>query len=1208
MRILNDAILNSGVPVNVSFEDNTLFGFQTKTLLGVRADYELGKNSSIGATFMNLFERPFTQKVNIGDDPINNKVYGLDFNYNKETPWLTKALDALPFYSTKAESSISVTAEVANLQPGHSRAINQADDEGAVYIDDFEGSASSLDLRTPTTKWVLASVPQNPDAINPVFPEGELIDNTLSGVNRAKLNWYRIDQLAYRGAANGDTENPYTRQVRQTEIFPNIQLTGFDNNLVQSLDLTYDPRQRGPYNFDRPGGTQYSAGLDNNGNLIDPETRWAGIMRDMPNTDFQRNNFEFIEFWVLSPFIENFTNEGDLVFHLGNVSEDILRDSRRFFENGLPTSRDANNQNSNDTCNINDQKVDITNWSRIPRVPNITSAFDNDPDRRLEQDVGYDGYNDEGELELYKDYVDDIRASSLNQQAKDEILADPSNDNFVFFNDEAYPSGTSILDRYNKFNGPEGNSQSAGSSRNLQASSNQPDSEDLDRNNSLNETESYYEYRIHLESDGMGGMASHPFITDSRTSRPDGVAGPETWYRFKIPLDQFTTSVGGISDFRAIRFMRMYLAGFKDPITLRFARLDLVRNQWRRYTRELSTLFDVPTNPPLQGEFDVNSVNVEENSSREPFSYVLPPGIVRENSLGPFPNALQNEQSLSMTVCNLPDGDARAIFKIINMDMRVYDRLKMFVHAENRDDLDGLDNYERGEVMLFMRLGSDFEDNYYEYEVPLSMSNAENLPVSRLDEAYVNEVWLPENLVDVPLDSFKSIKTRRNALPNADLTAPFVVDYAEQEGARIKVVGNPNLGLVKGIMFGVRNKRDNGLPICTEVWLNELRLSGFNEKGGSAGLARVDFQLADLGNATIAGNFSTIGWGQLEEKVNERARERYTQYDLATNLELGKFFPEKWGLRLPFYAQYSATTYTPEFDPYDLDIPLKQKLDASPAAQRDSIRKQAEDFTSIRTINFSNVRKERTAGSDKKPMPWDISNFSASYNHTKTVRRNAIIENDQSDIYRGGIDYSFNFRPKYIEPFKKIKNKNLKFISAINLNPIPNSFTFNTILDRQLQETKYRFVEPQFSTYYIRKFTWGRNYDLKWDLMRNLKLNFRAENQGVIDELDAEGNTPFGASYAGTNRDYIWENIKRGGRNKNYYHTLNASYTVPFKNFPFLDWITLKGQYSATYDWSRSAINADSLGNVIQNSSNRQINLDLNLQKLYDYSNYFEKN
>ena len=269
IKILNDAILASGSPIKVSFEDNTLFGFQTKTLVGLRADYEVNDNLSVGGTFLNLFERPFTQKVNIGDDPINNKIYGLDFNYSSESAWLTKAVDRIPLIDTKAASKISLVAEMAALRPGHSKAINQVevdstgnsskDKGGSVYIDDFEGSTSSYDLRTPYTAWVPASVPQN-DAQNnnPLFPEATEIDSRLSGVNRAGLSWYRIDPSVRDG---NDAADNYAAAIPQEEVFRNRQLTPSDNPTIFTFDLAYCPDERGPYNFDEPTGTQYSEGV-----------------------------------------------------------------------------------------------------------------------------------------------------------------------------------------------------------------------------------------------------------------------------------------------------------------------------------------------------------------------------------------------------------------------------------------------------------------------------------------------------------------------------------------------------------------------------------------------------------------------------------------------------------------------------------------------------------------------------------------------------------------------------------------------------------------------------------------------------------------------------------------------------------------------------------------------------------------------------------
>ena len=1204
LKILNDAILNSGVPVNVTFEDNTLFGFQTKTMLGLRADYRFSEDVAVGGTYMHLFERPFTQKVNIGDDPINNKIIGLDVSINKNAPWLTKAVDRLPFLETKAESSISFVAEGAVLKPGHSKAIRQGDEkEGSVYLDDFEGSASSFDLRTPSNAWFLASVPQDDESgNNDMFPESELIDNTMSGVNRGLLSWYRIDPTVYSGLED-NLANSYSSRILQEEVFPNLQITPGQTNNIQSLDLTFRPGERGPYNFDLPnGGTPFSDGLKADGTLENPESRWGGIMRALNSNNFEAANIEYLEFWVLSPFISEASqgqrpDDGKLFIELGNISEDILRDSRKSFENGLPTPGETGNR-----------PFDQTKWGRIPRVPPITNAFDNDPDKRLAQDVGLDGINDAEERNQFSDILDIYQTGITNQVALQEIMADPSNDNFLYFNDEeaVTRAGNERLRRYDRFNNSEGNSRPNAGDGPLSSGTNIPDSEDLNRDNTLSETESYFQYEIDLASSG-DDIAETQFLTESRTT-PVG----RTWHRFKIPLDQFTSRVGGIQDFRSIRFIRMYMKDFTRPVTLRFARFELVRNQWRRYRRSLQPL-TVGTIPPDGGSetlFDVNAVNIEQNSSKEPFNYVLPPNIRREQSLGAFPNVLQNEQSLSLEVCGLQDGDARAIFKNLNLDMRVFEELRMFVHAESDDILND------GDMNMFIRIGSDYEENYYEYEIPLLMSDPNMLPASNADEEYKEEVWREENELVFQMSLFKDLKVARNN-SGATATQPFEGTDPERPANIVRVKGNPNLGLVKGVMIGVRNREDDGVPHCAEIWVNELRVSGFDERGGGAAVARLDMQFADFGSGSVSANYSSIGWGSLEQKVAQRQREEITQFDASTSLELGKFLPEDSGIRIPFYASYSTTIKTPEYDPYDLDIKLRENLDAASTAQeRDSLRKQAEDFTSIKSINFTNVRKERT--SEGKPMPWDISNFSATYAHTETEKRDPIIESNKINQYRGALTYTYSMKPLYITPFKKIikgetLGKQLGLIKEANFNIVPNTFSFNTALDRTHAETKYRFADSDefYNTFYDKRFTWDRNYTLSWDLTKALKLNFNASNLAVIDELPTfvidDNNPAFGTRRSQAELDEtIKTNLRDLGRTKSYQHNVSISYTVPTKNIPLIDWIGLRAQYGTDYSWNAAALNVDSLGNVISNSQNRQASADLNFEKLYNKSKYLK--
>ncbi|MFK7932233.1 MAG: cell surface protein SprA, partial [Saprospiraceae bacterium] len=1080
---------------------------------------------------------------------------------------------------------------------------------GTVYIDDFEGSASNIDLRIPANKWVLASVPRNDDRnANPLFPEGDIFNDRISNINRAHMNWYSIDQSA-RSVSDREM-NPYTAGVPQTEVFRNAQIPPDQLANFRTFDLTYYPKDRGSYNYDTPRGTIHSAGIsETTGELKAPESRWAGIMREITGAqNFEAANVESIQFWMMSPFIdvddENIPvgSEGDLYFNLGNISEDILYDGKPMFERALPGANAA--------------EVEITSMGRVPSSPpRANGGFDNsDQASIIAQDVGLDGANDTLEAEIFNDYLAQLQNEGLNQNIINEIRQDPSKDNYVYYNNNnVYDDEAGVWDRYYNYNHTEGNSPPAtGNDLNLRAGTQIPDSEDINNDNSLNTTEAYWQYKVPIRRDGDEiDISSNPYIVDRVQTETTYGGKPRYWYRFKIPLtDTQRKSVGGIQDFRSIRFIRMYLNGFRDQTTLRFARLELVRNQWRTYVQQ--PLTDpgvlVATDSRNATTFDVTAINIEQNSEKEPFPYVLPLGIQREQSIGVF-NTLQNEQSLALEACNLGNGDARAIYKLVDLDLRVYERIKMFVHAESLQETELPDN----EISVFVRLGSDFNNNYYEYEIPLQISDS--LLVSSLsDQALRREIWKVANELDFPLRDLLDLKLVRN---NEDipLTEVFSANDTQEgkERNQLKVKGNPNLGNVKSIMIGIRNIDDNRDDnYCAEVWVNELRLSGLDERVGLAATSRMDIQLADLGNVTLSGNLSTIGFGSLEESVSERQRESVTGYDVAANIELGKFLPENSGIKVPFYAQYSNTATTPEYDPYDFDVVLSDKLaTAENAATRDSIREQAQTRQTIKSYAFTNVRKERT-NTESKPMPWDISNFSFTYAHNETKESDPIIQNAETDEYRGAVDYAYSRQVKYIEPLKKVikKDKYLKFLSQMNFNPIPNSFSFNTVMDRQFAQTTYRFTEefkPAFQTFYNKFFTWDRNYNVQWDLTKNLKFNFNASAQSVIDEpeeVDFETGEIVDPEFR---KEVILDNIRDFGRPKNYQHQLSLNYTLPFKYFPFLDWINVKAQYSGNYNWAAASLNTVGLGNVIQNQQTRSINGDLNFEKLYGYSKYLKK-
>lgn len=1207
IKILNEGVLNAGTPVNVSFENNALFGFQTKTLFGTRLDYAVSDKFNIGFTHMHLKERPFTQKVNIGDDPISNTIWGLDLNYNTESEFITWLLDKLPFYSTKEKSSVTISAEMARLKPGHSSAIGKS---GQVYIDDFEGASSNYDLRYPATSWHLASTPKDASRGGPVlFPEADRIKDLAYSYNRALLAWYNIDPLFLRGSSaapsyiNDDKEqlsDPYVREVPEQQIFPNKTLNNNSiNSAILTFDMAYYPSERGPYNYEHTanGLAGVSSGLNPDGSLKRPETRWGGVMRALDNTDFEASNVEFIEFWVLDPFIKNPNSRGgELYINLGNVCEDVERDSRLFFENGLPVP--------NSTVPV-DQSV----WGNIPRTQPIVNAFDNDPNNRAIQDVGLDGLTDAEENSFFDTILQNV-SGVLDPAGLAAYQADPSNDDYHYFlGDDLDQQRASILQRYKHYNGQEGNSPVQTGNSLSTAATNIPDAEDLNKDNSLNESENYFQYRIKL--DPNDNEIGRNFISDKIVATvdglPNGTTDQVTWYQYKIPITSYDKVVGGIQDFRSIRFIRMFLTNFQDPVILRFARLELVRNQWRRYAQSLLEPGEyVPNDQTNNTIFDVGSVNVEENSNRTPIPYILPPGIYREQDLssGTNVNALLNEQSLDVKICALADGDARAIYKNLNLDFRTYKRLQMFVHGESYPNSTA-PPIKDNDLNVFVRIGSDFTQNYYEYEWPLKVTPPTVAPNDTLG------IWPEANNLDIPLDSLVAVKLERDKdVATSAYNTPFSI--RDTKGNTYTIVGNPDLGVVKTVMIGVRNPKatgsesDDGQPKCVEVWLDELRLNGFDEKGGWAAVARLETQLADLGNFTFSANMHTQGYGQIEQKVQERYKDNLWAYDLATNLELGKFFPNKWGLHLPLYVGFSQSFSTPEYDPYELDVPLSEKLATLSGSEKRDYRRKAQNYIKITSVNFTNVRLV-SQKKDKKPHFWDPSNLNLTYAYSEVYKTDPLTEHDLLQKHKANLSYNFAPKERPLYPFKKmLKNSSkwLDIIRDINFNPIPNSLSFSTDFNRQFGEVQVRAIgdELPIDPTYNKYFTWDRMYGLKYNPAKSIALDFSAVNNARIDE-------PYGRLDTKAKKDTLYNNLLHFGRTTRYQQSFSASYNLPLEKIPLLDWVDVKTNYNSTFSWTAGALVFDDvigksvdnpLGNTIANSNAIRFNGELNFKTIYD--------
>ncbi|MEI6264075.1 MAG: cell surface protein SprA [Sphingobacteriia bacterium] len=1188
VKIINQGILSSNVPVKVSFENNIGFGVQQRGFTGLRLDYVASKKLSVGTSFVKLGERPFFTKMGYGDDPIRNSMYGFDFNYRSDLPGLTRLLNKLPFYDSKAKSSINAYGEAAFMQPGHPPQIGKGD-QGLIFIDDFEGTRATIDLRFPFVSWAMASTPQG----NTKFPESTLTDSIDYNKNRAKLAWYNIEpNLQDKNSPNNplrrnlaELSDPRVRQVFTNELFPQ-RTTNITDVQAATFDLAYYPTDKGPYNFES-SPTQINA----QGKLNNPAARWGGIMRAIDQTDFETNNIEFVEFWMQNPFITNPTSKGGKLFlNFGNVSEDVLKDGKRFYENGMntPTIPAA---------------VDSTNtWGKTPVNPiQITQAFSNDPNDRPFQDVGFDGLDDNGERRK-KGYILNRMANNFGTGSPlyQRTLNDPSNDNYLWYRDPSFdPLGTGILGRYKNFNNQQGNSPVATTGGQFTSAATLfPDNEDLNRDNTLNETESYYEYEVQLRPGMDVGSPQFPYITDKRrvtVNSADGITRTEDWYLFRIPIKNYSKKVGNIPDFKSIRFARMYLTDFEDSVVLRLARLDLVRNQWRQFIYNIDTTgsYTPINNNASNTTFNTLAVNLEENSSRQPVNYIMPPNVERVQLLSNNGvNLQQNEQALSLRVSNLPSGGTRGVFKILNLDVRRYAKMSMYLHAES---VVGQSVIKDDQLNAIIRIGQDFLNNYYEIKIPLKIT-----PPGQYPRGQEDRVWPEANNIDFSLRDLIDLKLTRNN-SNASVTNIFRKLIGNKT---FSIMGNPNLGEVRGILVGIENPvRPDGQSISTEVWMNELRLSGIDENGGWAALGRVDLVLADLGTLSVSGNKYTQGFGTIEQRVNERAKDNLLQFDIAANIDAGKLVPKKAKLSIPVYASLNRNIRTPEFDPYDLDVLYKEKLSKSPAALRDSIKNAAADQTTIQTINFTNVRVMPGNG---KPGLLKLSNFDVSYAYSQTEHTSPIIKQNKVVRQRAGFGYTYIGQSQFKEPFKKlIKGKSpwLAWIRDANYNLKPSYLSFRADINRQFGEFIPRIVNnnntkvDRVDTTYDKYFTFDRFYNMRWDLTRSLNFDFNATNNARVDE-------PFGRIDNSFKKDTVRKNFLSGGRNTLYVQKTLLNYNIPLNKFPFSDWITARYSYGTSYSWIGASRIAYNLGNTIENSQENNFNAQLSFGNLYAKSKW----
>jgi cell surface protein SprA len=1212
LRITNESYLQSGTPLTISLESQNLFG-QKKTMFGLNAEYTFNKNFLVGATILNLRERTpdGRVKVNFGEEPINNTIWGMNLSYQRSSRFITKMLNYLPFYSSTTDSRIQFNGEFAHFIPGHSRLIGRGK-RAELYIDDFEAAITTYDLRL-MSMWHLASTPQN-QTQRGMFPEAAPTAGLEYGFNRAKLAWYNIDPIFHNDAYSNSYFNGsitkdhrsemYARKIKVVEVFPNRPVlvnSGEDPYLVV-FDLAYYPTERGPYNYDALGVNGISSGLNSDGTLKNPASRWAGIMRKLDNADFENTNVEYIQFWMLDPFLENENHTGgEFYINLGDISEDILRDGRKSFEHGL--SSDGS-----------DADADYTIWGRVPVNQSIVMAFDSELKSRKYIDVGLDGLYDSLERAHFASYLNTLQGI-LAPDAYLKIYEDPAADNYHYFRGADYNTDRlNIMERYKLFNNPDGNSPTlddrpdeAKRSNYLTQATSMPDMEDVNSDNTMNEDERYYQYKIELKPGKMNIGENHiTDIQEGTVKLDNGNVANVKWYQFKVPVKSPNEVIGAINGFSSIRFMRMFLKGFSEPVVLRFAELSLVRGNWRRYTGDLRD--DGVYLPGTGGDetsFNVATLNLEENSQRYPISYVMPKEVEQEVSYLQQSVRELNEQSLTMRVTNLFDGDARAVYKNTNFDFRRFGTMKVYIHGEKVFEYEDL---KREDVVFFVRLGSDFTDNYYEYEMPFDFTE--------WGETDRERVWPESNYLEISLQDLVKLKQKRNeANRNGGNYSLGDIYSSEENGHKISVVGAPNLGDVKIIMMGVRNPRkkslsdhDDMLPKSVEVWVNELRLGDFEEKGGWAALGNVKVDLADLGDVALSASISTAGFGVLESGTYDRQQETLTTLDLSTNLQMGKMLPSKWAINLPVHYDYSRNVATPEYNPLNPDVKLREDLKTYDSKKdRDSIKRQSLDVVQRQNFNIVNARKDRGNKKSAKKYIWDIENFDFSYAYTEEKAYNIDFEYENIFTHTGGFGYTYNPQPKKIQPFSKVeqmkKQKWLQLFYDFNFFLYPRDLSFRTNVYRMFSESKMRnkskgliLTEPM----YVKAYEWSRDYTMAWDLTQSLKVDYKASANAFIMEPPGKIDTK-------EKKIAIRKSFASFGKMNNFKQDFNASYQIPINKIPVLSFVTSSVRYGATYSWVASAEAISYLGNSIENSNTKQFNASVNLVNLYGKSKYLRK-
>ena len=1248
ITILNDRYTAPGQDITIEYENQSFLTIEQKTFTGIRAEYEVNKNILFGGTFFRFNERPLDDKIRVGNEPINNSIIGFDSKVQFEAPVITRALDALPLIQTRAPSQFTFSGEFAQLRPNaaETQAVRQAarsgdlfsdEERGLSFLDDFEGSSIKLNLLNPT-RWNLASAPAAVPGYAPdtgIFEEddfpGDPVASNSARADRADLrgqfSFYSIPRNI-SSILGSVTFTPESRLVRVTDVFPGRETNNPQEEFISTLDIHFNPQKRGQYNFN----PQLKTLLEQ-----ESERTWGGMTTVIPSgqEDFTQNNIEFLEFWVqpllpggAAPGSENISDySGKVYIDVGLISEDVIPNAKLNSEDGL-----AQNPGSL----ILDDELEPR--SALPANPPPPEGQFSNANRDIE-DVGLDGLpnrngilNDRGdqldETTVFSSFLDAMRTQfGQGSETFSMIENDPAGDDYIYYGQNIVDN-LPLHERFHRMLGfPDGNTPIDQSDK--RPSTNRPDNEGLVNSSTVALTNAYYQYEVEMNPADPAQLeigAPGSYIID----KVDAAAPEDRWYQVRIPISDFKRKFGDINDFQNITYVRMWMSGYQKPFTMRFASFEFVGSQWRQ-----DETINNESDPAA--ELKISTINIEENSNRTPFPYRQPEGAIRAQNRGSQLQSLQNEQSLVLEVENLGPESVQLVRRVYPSGINLinYSNMRMFVHGE------GFENRE--DIELVLRFGNDLKNNYYEYRQPVTPSD-EAYPFQPFDpsnnaqlEDEAAQIWLYDlNSMNIILSAFNQLKQLRDQETDLDPSEPYERGDLLPEGApgsTLAIVGNPSLTRVSEIGLGIRNPfsaedpEAKGTPFLNaQVWLNELRVSGYDNEQGWAAKANASLKLADF--ATVNGNISreTQGFGALNSRLGQRRTNNELSYDLNTTVNLHKFIPERFGWNIPVSLSARRSSSIPKFLPNQGDIRLSDYESAVRAntnltleEQDEQIRLQrraVETFTEKYSINLSNFSKKN---SEFWLTRVTLDNLSFNYNYNEGSGRNPQLAFQNNWGFTSSVRYNLSLRSaRFIKPFWLLRPiPVLNLLSGFELGLLPTNLTSSISTSRTYEERKRRpqTADEQLPLQQTHNFNYNTNVGVGYNLTRSISLNFQSKGAYDLSPFSIEDAGLTGADSTAFSPIPTFDVIDRmisdtlRARKSSYSEEFSANWQPKFNAVPLLSWINYSSRYAGGFRWENTPIGSNlgaRLGNSFRLDNTLRLDIGSLFKKVPLYSKAFD--